>query len=197
MCKNFIVIYCFNSIISINRWGGARIMDLKYMQALPHKWWKKDVDYKPCTKNLPIEFGNFRVFINPKSLERRNFELLKELTLYPKVNPTIYDWLYAINTELLEFQATNSVKERYEEMADIAIFCALCLKYYFNVETSVLTNPPIKSSVIVIQPLYYHNDDDHVKDLVLQTYLWASQSPFIEYKINYNQRRIDHGCFRH
>jgi len=166
-------------------------MNLKEMQSLPHKWWKKDTTYMPCTKDLPIDMGSFQVHVILNNQQIENIHALKELTLHSNVQPALYDWLYAINTELLEFNDTRSPIERYKEMADIAIFCALCLKYQFHYDISNI-NYKIADDVTV-QPVYsYHalpND-------IIQLLTWASSSPFIPYKIKFNKERIDHGHFR-
>lgn len=163
-------------------------MNLKEMQSLPHKWWKKDVNYIPCDKDLPIELGSFRT---NASLNKENLSYLNKLTLHnPNLIPTLYDWLYAINTELLEFHDTPSPVERYKEMADVAIFCALCLKYYYQYD--ILATQLTKQ--VTIKPIYSYEDPFMQ---IIDTLIWSSSSPFIPYKINFNKERIDHGHFRH
>ena len=174
-------------------------MNLEQMQALPHKWWKKSVRYTRCHENILIDLPVKEIFIDVTfpSRSRRINDLiaLEALKLEAKVTPSRFDWFYAINTELLEWQDATSIEDIEQEMADVAIFCALCLKYYFNVRVTDLMHQRKKTKKVFVGPVY--SWDVNVRLHITNLLLWALNSPVIEKKIRFNQRRIDHGNFRH
>jgi len=175
-------------------------LSLDELQKLPHKWWKKNQSYKPATEDILVELDYYdtTVTVNYKLPhyynQRKKYLLaLANLTLHPHVTPTRFDWFYAINTELLEFiQAPNFV-EREDEMADVAIFCALCLKYYYGYDVKDLIVLPATTKLVSLGPIY--NWLPNIKQQLIDTLLWALQTPKLLQKIEYNQRRIDHDSF--
>jgi len=169
-------------------------MDLGEMQKLPHKWWKKGIDYLPCKRDVYADLVYKSLSIYPFFV----FEVIKkldELVLNGNIIPTKFDWYYAINTELLEFVEAEKTPEKYEEMADVAIFCTLCLKYEYDYSIHNIINDYhfVKKKEILWGPIMSWLPDE--KQHIVNLLLWALSSPSIIKKIEYNRRRIDHGNF--
>ena len=163
-------------------------MDLKSLQKLPHKWWKRNQKYEPCLENVLVDMEGFNVTIKLNENElKENIVALTNLHLYEDRNPTRFDWFYAINTELMEYKQHPSD----EELADIAIFCFLYLKIYYGYSFQHL---PKDLHTMYIEPIYSWLAN--TKQSIINLLIWSLTSTKIKDKIEYNQRREDHVCSR-
>lgn len=170
--------------------------NLKEMQSLPHKWWKKNKVYIPCSENIPIDFYDRVFYTYFASYEFRQdiLALSKYLEITTNIIPTRFDYMYAINTELLEYDNEKHFEARRLERADVAIFCALFLKIHFNWSAEEMLDWSARDIRIDVAPVYswLPNVQQHVKKLLI----WGISGGKVLEKIKYNKERADHDYSR-
>ena len=179
-------------------------MNLIELQKLPHKWWKKDQKYIPCEENIPVDYlGETVHFTYDAQLYREEIYALSNIQLISNILPTRFDCYYAINTEIMEYQDAiqHTRSNMYplipirDEAADIAIFCALYLKWYHNYDLTQIQ--PHGEELLYLEPIYSWLPN--IKVHVIQLLKWAVTvaKDAIPKKINYNGRRPDHATSRY
>lgn len=168
---------------------------LEELQALPHKWWKTNREFVPATKNYYI---GERVYLIPVSSTKDYSEHLRGIfktPLFVKKKPGLYDYLYAINTELLEYWDAvlrDNREEMYLEMADIAIFAGLCLRVIFNCTLENIGYVPGDNFPSKRFEGLYTDDNPNLVGRLQYLLLWGLQGGQVLNKLNFNAGRIDH-----
>lgn len=169
---------------------------LEEMQTLPHKWWKKNKTYVPCTENILVDFYDreFRIEFVSYEFRKDILALSKYLEITTEVIPTRFDYMYAINTELLEYDKETHFEAKRLERADVAIFCALFLRLHYNWSAEEFLDWPAKNIRIDVSPVYswLPNVQRHVKNLLI----WGITGGKVLEKIDYNKGRADHDYSR-
>lgn len=172
---------------------------LEQLQNMPHKWWKKDQKYIPCKENLPVEFeGEFVSFTYEQERYREEIYALSHIALISNIIPTRFDCYYAINTELMEYLEANIHTKSYmfphinirEEAADIAIFCALYLKWYHDYDLTQIQSHG--EEFFWLEPVYSWLPNTKLHIIQLLKWAVTIAKDAIPKKINYNGRRPDH-----
>lgn len=180
---------------------------LEYMQNKPHKWWKKNKNYIPAKHDV----GRQLYYLAPKimwyswSVEAyiNDINALNNIESISDIKPTPYDYLYAINTEILEYSeltllAKTSQKELNFERADIGIFAALYLKTFFDIKDfyKVLRDYPNKANEpYELKPIFLgtaHPLQMNVMLELIDLLRWSLASFSIKKKMDYNEKRPDH-----
>lgn len=176
-------------------------MNLEQLQKLPHKWWKKNQTYIPCEENLIIDYDgeNVEFQFNRKELLPSLEALANIVTI--KI-PTKFDYCYAINTEIMEYLEArkhsrshmDQTLEAREEAADIAIFTALYLKWYFDFNLHWFASPlyltPIFPEVYYLEPVFSWTSKDELIQLLKWSVSVAKEQ--VIKKLQYNEKRDDH-----
>ncbi len=178
-------------------------MNLDELQKLPHKWWKKNQPYIPCRENLIIDYDgeNVEFQFNRKEL-LPSLEALTNITAINDIVPTKFDCCYAINTEIMEYiyakrhtRSNNdmSLPER-EEAADIAIFTALYLKWYFGFNLHWFASPlhlvPPFNEIYYLEPVFSWTSEAELIQLLKWSVSVAKEQ--VIKKLQYNEKRDDH-----
>lgn len=170
-----------------------KVYTLQEMQRLPHKWWKKGVDYIPAVKDYYIgKFYLIPMFKTPKIDSA--LEAIFSIPLYVHKQPNLYDYLYALNTELLEYQEAlieNDVSQVCSEMADIAIFAGLCLRYKYGYTLKQLEED-IRTRAYFVLVKGLRSTDPNLIYKLKYLLLWGWSGGRVIEKIEFNKERVDH-----
>lgn len=165
-------------------------MKLEYLQKLPHKWWKKNQRYIPCRENILVDSVGFITSTNHNFDVIEKIKAIDNIEFYNNVTPTKYDWYFAINTELMEYLETKDA----DELADIAVFCGLCLKNHYKVNLLNTKYDVMLDRTFYVEPIYSNLYNPEIA--IFRMFKWALTSDKILSKIKYNETRRDHVCVR-
>lgn len=186
-------------------------LELERLQSLPYKWWKN--------KNfeIPRTTPQFELSKDVDTTLRLDFEThdgLKNDLLKPKIKlleeyvnlvdrgnrkPGTLNYIYAINTEILELILELNKSEEYNdeiryEMVDIIIFITLLYKHLGYQFKYILDDMPyIKPKSITLRSL--RNQDHLYPDYIIELFTFLIGSVdigYLEKKIIFNNIREDH-----